>query len=227
MVNSATGEAAPASMATVFSSGAGSSHAMAEAQAPRMMDQGMGLENTPLSALRSACRTPASPCPRRDSAMHSELVITMSMAMVRMTGPALASPSSVTSSGTPMKPELGKAATKAPKAASFQPQRVWLKAMVPPTISRPHSKYTPAATGSISCVIGVCAPKRYSMQGSAKYSTKVLSPGMAANGSTPRRVATKPHSTRAKKGKVTARMDSTGRDCVSPVLQQVQGISRR
>ena len=30
-----------------------------------------------------------------------------------------------------------------------------------------------------------------------------------------------------KKGKVTARMDSTGRDCVSPVLQQVQGISRR
>ena len=53
------------------------------------------------------------------------------------------------------------------------------------------------------------------MHGSAKYSTKVFSPGMAASGSTPRRVAMKPHSTRAKKGKVTARMDSTVGDCGS------------
>ena len=44
--------------------------------------------------------------------------------------------------------------------------------------------------GEMSWASGVVEPKRYSMQGSAKYSTKVLSPGMAACGSTPRRVAT-------------------------------------
>lgn len=38
---------------------------------------------------------------------------------------------------------------------------------------------------------------------------------MAASGSTPLRVATKPQSTKAKNGKVTASMDSTVRDCGS------------
>ena len=40
-----------------------------------------------------------------------------------MAGPAACAPSSATSSGTPMKPVLGNAATSAPNDASFQPMR--------------------------------------------------------------------------------------------------------
>ena len=47
----------------------------------------------------------------------------MSTRMVTMAGPAALAPNSATSSGTPMKPVLGKAPTNAPKAASFQPMR--------------------------------------------------------------------------------------------------------
>ena len=89
-----------------------------------------------------------------------------------------------------MKPELGNAVTSAPKAASFQPMRPRrVAAMVTPTKSSAHSRYTPPTTGSSSCAMGVPAPKRYSMHGSAKYSTKVFSPPMAGTGSTPVRVA--------------------------------------
>ncbi len=142
MVNSATGEAAPASMASVWSTGPGRRHCSAEATPPSTMDQGMGLVAMPLNALRSATATPCAPAPsRRERAMHSELVMTMSMVSTRMTGPALRSPISATSSGTPMKPVLGNAVTSAPKAASFQPidpRRV--SAMVAPTTSSAHSR---------------------------------------------------------------------------------------
>jgi hypothetical protein len=37
--------------------------------------------------------------------------------------------------------------------------------------------------------MGVVAPKRYSMHGSAKYSTNVFSPPMASSGSMRRRAA--------------------------------------
>jgi len=122
--------------------------------------------------------------------MHTELVKTMSISTMKMAGPALCAPSKATSSGTPMKPVLGKAATRAPKAASFQPMRALrVSATVPATMTRAHSTYTPATAGSSSLPMGVLAPKRYSMQGSAKYSTKALSPGMAGWGSTPRRAA--------------------------------------
>src|SRR3954465_5775784 len=47
------------------------------------------------------------------------------------------------------------------------------------------------------------------MHGSAKYSTKVLRPGIASSGSMRRRAASQPHSTSAKNGKVTSRMSST------------------
>jgi hypothetical protein len=49
--------------------------------------------------------------------------MTMSTKIVTMAGPAACGPSSATKSGTPMKPVLGKAPTRAPKAASFQPMR--------------------------------------------------------------------------------------------------------
>ena len=58
--------------------------------------------------------------------MHKEVVITMSMIMVMMAGPAAAAPSKATSKGMPMKPVLGKAPTKAPNAASFQPMRLFM-----------------------------------------------------------------------------------------------------
>jgi hypothetical protein len=57
--------------------------------------------------------------------MHKDVVMSMSMTMVTMAGPAAAVPSKATNNGTPMKPVLGNVATKAPKAASFQPMR-WL-----------------------------------------------------------------------------------------------------
>ena len=139
MVNSATGEAASPSMASVCSTGAGSVHCAQDASAPSAMAQGMGLAAMPLSALRSA--TPAPPgMPRRDSAMHSEVVTSMSSAMLNITGPALCAPSKATSSGTPMKPVLGKAATSAPKAASFQPRRRRVSATTAPTSTRPLTR---------------------------------------------------------------------------------------
>ncbi len=61
--------------------------------------------------------------------------------MVRIAGPAAAAPSSATSSGTPMKPVLGKAATRAPKAASFQRMRAFrLNFTVPATISSAQAR---------------------------------------------------------------------------------------
>lgn len=142
MVNSATGEAASASMATVFSTGPGRVNCNAEASAPSAMDQGMGLVAMPLKALLSATPTPWVPAPsRRDNAMHSELVMTMSTTMVTMAGPALCAPSNATKSGTPMKPVLGKAATRAPKAASFQPMRALrVRATAAPTMTSAHSR---------------------------------------------------------------------------------------
>ena len=60
--------------------------------------------------------------------------------MVPITGPAARSPNSATSSGTPMKPVFGNAATNAPNAAFFRstpprsPRRS-VTAIVPPTTS--------------------------------------------------------------------------------------------
>ena len=100
----------------------------------------MGLASMPRSARRSATATPCVPAPSsRESAMHSDVVNTMSTSMVRIAGPAAAGPSSATSSGTPMKPVLGKAATSAPKAASFQPRRRRVSATVAATSATAQS----------------------------------------------------------------------------------------
>ena len=61
------------------------------------------------------------------------------------------------------------------------------------TISSAHSRYTSSSAGFSSSRIGVFMPKRNSMHGSAKYSTKAFSPGMALSGSTPRCAASQPH----------------------------------
>jgi hypothetical protein len=84
-----------------------------------------------------------------------------------------------------MKPVLGKAATRAPKAA-FCSRTVLLSvtAMVKKTINIAAARYRPSTTGLSSSTMGVLAPKRNSRQGSAKYRTKALSPGMALSGST-------------------------------------------
>ena len=56
-------------------------------------------------------------------------------------GPAACAPSSATSSGTPMKPVLGKAATSAPKEASFQAMRpLRVSITVKTTINNAHTK---------------------------------------------------------------------------------------
>jgi hypothetical protein len=89
-----------------------------------------------------------------------------------------------------MNPVLGNAATSAPKAASFMPTRGFSDtAIVKKTISKPAARYTPIMTGLSRSKIGVLAPKRNSRQGSAKYNTKVLRPGIALSGSTWRRAA--------------------------------------
>ena len=123
--------------------------------------------------------------------MHNDEVMIKSTAKATIAGPAAAAPKSATNSGTPMKPVFGKAATSAPKDASFQPMRgLRLTATVKPTMISAQSKYTPIKLPSSSCPMGVLAPNRNNMQGSAKYSTKAFSPGMAACGNQARRAAT-------------------------------------
>jgi hypothetical protein len=115
--------------------------------------------------------------------MHSEEVTTRSNAIVMMIGPAACAPRMATSSGTPMKPVFGNAATSAPKAASFQPTREFrVNATTPATTASAQMPHISATLPSSSCPMGVPAPKRSSMHGSAKYSTKVLRPGMASSG---------------------------------------------
>ena len=92
--------------------------------------------------------------------------------MVQITGPAAAGPSRATSRGTPMKPVLGKAATRAPKAASFSPTRGLSDTRtVIATTSRAHTRYTSITVGFSKSSTGVFMPKRNSMQGRAKNST--------------------------------------------------------
>ena len=57
-------------------------------------------------------------------------------------------------------------------------------ATVKNTTSSPHSSQVPNMPGCSNSSTGVLAPNRNSMQGSAKYSTKLLSPAMALSGST-------------------------------------------
>ena len=131
----------------------------------------------------------------------------MSAVMVQIAGPAAAGPSSATSNGTPMKPVLGNAATSAPKAASLSRSAgPSVTAMVKPTITKAHSRYTPPIARLNICATAVLAPKRNSRQGRAKNSTKAFSPGMADSGSIRRCAASQPHNTRAKKGAVTVAM---------------------
>ncbi len=106
------------------------------------MAHGMGLRTTPASALRAATAAPCSPAASmRDRATHSDVVITMSTTMVTMAGPAASGPSKATNKGTPMNPVLGKAATSAPKEASFQRMRLFrLTATLNATMTMAHNK---------------------------------------------------------------------------------------
>ena len=123
--------------------------------------------------------------------MHSEVVTTRSMISVPITGPTPPWPSKARINGTPMNPELGKAATSAPMAASGQPApRRRAYQATPVTMSSAHISHKRATTGLNSCQRGVPLPKRYSMQGSAKYSTNMFSPGTASSGSRRARAAT-------------------------------------
>jgi len=73
--------------------------------------------------------------------MHSELVTTMSTTISTITGPALCGPSSAASSGTPMNPVLGNAATSAPMEASFQRMRLFMvMTMANATMISAHSR---------------------------------------------------------------------------------------
>ena len=142
MVNSATGEAASPSRPTVLATGPINSKFQYENAAPKEIAHGMGLRTTPAKALRAATAAPCSPAASmRESATHSEVVITMSTTMVTMAGPAAAEPNKATKSGTPMKPVLGKAATKAPKEASLQRMRAFrLMAMLNATMTKAQNK---------------------------------------------------------------------------------------
>ncbi len=85
-----------------------------------------------------------------------------------------------------MKPVFGNAATSAPKAASFKPTTCGrsVTAIVNSTTSSAHGSVdAEQRPGRATAPSGVLAPKRNSMHGSAKYSTKAFSPGIAASGS--------------------------------------------
>ena len=123
--------------------------------------------------------------------MHSDVVTTRSTSSVAITGPTAPAPSSARISGTPMKPEFGKAATSAPMAASgHEPPCRRAQPAVAATMSAAASSHSSAMTGLNSCAAGVALPNRYSMHGSAKYSTNMFSPGTASSGSSRVRAAT-------------------------------------
>ena len=209
-MNSAVGDAASASMLTGCSSRCGGVQPLAATTQPAAMAHGSGFVAMPFSACSAARSAPCAPAaPRRDSAMHSDEVMTMSIASAAIAGAAARWPSRPTSSGTPMKPELGKAATSAPKAASFQPtapRRVSPTASA--TIASAQPSHRPNTAGSNMRAIGVAAAKRNSRHGSAKYRTNRFSAGIDSSGSQPRRATAQPTSTSAKKGKVTSRICS-------------------
>ena len=88
----------------------------------------------------------------------------------------------------PMKPVFGKAATSAPKAAS---RRFTARPAPPARASAAVSRHHCEGGGGVDAEErrvqqprrGFWAPKRNSMQGSAKNSTKTFRPGIAASGS--------------------------------------------
>ena len=122
--------------------------------------------------------------------MQIEVVITRSTSNVAITGPAPAAPSKAKIRGTPMKPELGKLATSAPMATSGQPApRARASQKASAITTAPQISHSAATAGLNRAVAGVVLPKRNSMHGSAKYRTKVLSPGTASSGSTRSRAA--------------------------------------
>ena len=151
----------------------------------------MGLRSTPCSARNTARAGPCSvAAPHCDRPMQTEVVTTKSTSSVAMTGPAPASPNSARMSGTPMKPELGNAATKAPMAASGQPApRARACQAAAAMTTAPHNSHSAATAGSNRRWGGVLLPNRNSMHGSAKYSTKMFSPGTASSGSRRARAA--------------------------------------
>ena len=108
------------------------------ANAPIKMAHGMGLPMTRPKACFAARFAPSMPAPsKRDKATHSEVVSNISTKIVAIAGPALAAPSNMANNGTPINPVLGKAATKAPKEASFHPMAPRLvMTMVSATIMR-------------------------------------------------------------------------------------------
>ena len=139
--------------------------------------------------------------------MHSELVKNRSTSSVVITGPAAAGPSSVASSGTPMKPVFGQTTVSAPSAASFiGTASVRVRAIVATTSTTAVISVMTSTTGFRTWATGSEAPNRNSMQGSAKYRTNRLSPGIVASGRIFERPARYPHSTSAKNGIVTAKM---------------------
>jgi hypothetical protein len=92
----------------------------------------------------------------------------MSMTMVTMAGPAAAVPNKATNKGTPMKPVLGNAPTKAPKAASFQPMRLLsVTATTKATMTKAQNKYMKNAPASKICAMGVKASRWVTIHGFA------------------------------------------------------------
>ena len=190
MVNSATGVAASASiLITVVDRAARAPVQRAERAAQRDRPrQRVGERAAQRAQRRRRARRRAAP-PACASAMHSELVTNMSTRMVAIIGPRPrgaeqrdqqrhAHEAGVRERGDqraerrvlqPCTASSEKAiATKPPSAAR--------------TADRPRARPDSAARAS-----GVFRPKRNSMHGSAKYSTKALSPGIADSGSTWRR----------------------------------------
>ena len=98
-------------------------------------------------------------------------------------------------------------------------RRLQVTATVKNTSSSAHSSHTPNMPGCSNSSTGVLAPKRNSMQGSAKYRTKLFSPAMALSGSTFCRPARYPHSTSAKKGVVTDRIASMTNPSIATIIE--------
>ena len=110
------------SRSITLSTGPGKCQPLAPNAAPSAMPQGMGLPSTARRAWPKARR----PLPRLAGLRERQAQRAgreQVHQQVQITGPIAPWPSRASNSGTPMKPELGKAATSAPKAASLRPPR--------------------------------------------------------------------------------------------------------
>ncbi len=151
------------------------------------MAAGSGLASVPFSSRPSAMRVPAlPPWPAICAiAMHSELVKNRSTSSVVITGPGRRRTEQRGEQRHAHETGVGPDDRQCAQCGILHRHgvRVRVSAIVANTSTIAVISVMTSTTGLMTCATGSDAPNRNSMHGSAKYSTKMLRPGIAASGS--------------------------------------------